>query len=129
MDSTWLETPEQKRQRLEDEVLGRKKPAQLGPSEDYKSERWRVEVEKDAKATETRIRELNERNNRGRSLMEEHKKGAGTVGREKDDDPSQRAFDREKDIGLGVKIGSKARGEMLGRAKDFGERFAGGRYL
>ena len=26
---TWTETPEQKRQRLEDEVLGRKKPAQL----------------------------------------------------------------------------------------------------
>jgi hypothetical protein len=31
-DSTlWTETPEEKRQRLEDEVMGRKKPATQGP--------------------------------------------------------------------------------------------------
>ncbi|KAL9637150.1 MAG: hypothetical protein Q9164_002386, partial [Protoblastenia rupestris] len=127
IDSTWLETPEQKRQRLEDEVLGRKKPAQLGPAEeDDKRERSRVE---EARATEARIRVFNEKSQRGGSLMAEHKKGAGEVGREKEDDPSKRAFDREKDVGLGVKIGSKARGEMLGKAMDFGGRFAGGRYL
>ncbi|KAL9124239.1 MAG: hypothetical protein Q9217_006414 [Psora testacea] len=126
VDSTWLETPEQKRQRLEDEVLGRKKPAQLGPSEDDEKDRLRA---KEARATEARIREFNERSNRGGSLMEEHMKGAKTEGREKEDDPSKRAFDREKDVGLAVKIGSKGRRELLGKAKDFGGRFAGGRYL
>ncbi|KAL9101081.1 MAG: hypothetical protein Q9163_003629 [Psora crenata] len=126
IDDTWLETPEQKRQRLEDEMLGRKKPAQFEPSDDNKRERLR-EVE--ARATEARIREYNEKSNRGGSLMEEHKKGTGMAGREKEDDPSKRAFDREKDIGLGVKIGSKARRDMLGKARNFGERFAGGGYL
>ncbi|KAK0515962.1 hypothetical protein JMJ35_001996 [Cladonia borealis] len=117
----WTETPEQKRQRLEDEVLGIRKPAQLGPSEEKRD----VRKEEEARETERRIREFNEKN-RGGSLLGEHKK----VGpKEKEDDPSKRAFDREKDIGLGGKIGHKQKREMVERAKDFGSRFAGGNYL
>ena len=71
------------------------------------------------------IREFNERN-RGGSLVSEYKKVGA---KEKEDDPSQRAFDREKDIGLGGKIGHKQKREMVERAKDFGSRFAGGSYL
>ena len=121
----WTETPEQKRQRLEDEVLGIRKPAQLGPSEEKRD----VRKEEEARETERRIREFNERNDRGGSLFSEHKKGAGGKEKEKEDDPSKRAFDREKDIGLGGKIGHKQKREMVERAKDFGSRFAGGKYL
>ena len=81
--------------------------------------------EEEARETERRIREFNEKN-RGGSLFSEHKK-AGP--KEKEDDPSKRAFDREKDIGLGGKIGHKQKREMVERAKDFGSRFAGGNYL
>ena len=86
--------------------------------------------EEEARETERRIREFNEREGRGGSLLGEFKKGKeGKKGKEKEDDPSKRAFDREKDIGLGGKIGHKAKREMVERAKDFGTRFAGGGYL
>ena len=123
ISALWTETPEQKRQRLEDEVMGVKKPALAGDGDAVSGATAANEAE--ARETERRIREYNERN-RNTSLLAEHKK----VGpKEKEDDPSARAFDREKDVGLGVKIGHAQKREMLNRAKDFGTRFAGGRYL
>lgn len=121
-NTLWTETPEEKRQRLADEVLGVKKPAQLGPAEGDRRG-------KDVQAAETRrrVEEFNERN-RGGSLYAEHKKGAAGP-REKEDDPSGRAFDREKDVGLGVKVGHKQRREMVERGKGFGDRFEGGSFL
>ncbi len=120
VNTLWTETPEQKRQRLEDEVMGVKKPAQLGP-EDKRDAR----KEQEARETQRRIQEYNERN-RSSSLYNEHKKA---VPKEKEDDPSARAFDKEKDVGLGMKVGHAQRKEMLHRAKDFGSRFSSGSYL
>lgn len=54
LDTLWTENPEQKRQRLEDEVMGVRKPAQLGP-EDKKT----GISEAEAKETQRRIREYN----------------------------------------------------------------------
>lgn len=102
--------------------MGVKKPAQLGPAENQQNER----DEQAARATARRIREYNEKN-RSASLYSEHNKTAGP--KEKEDDPSRRAFDREKDIGGGVKIGHAQKKELLTRAADFGSRFAGGKYL
>lgn len=66
--------------------------------------------------------------NRNTSLYSEHKKAA--VPKEKEeDDPSKRAFDKEKDMGGGIKIGHAQKKELLNRAADFGSRFAGGKYL
>lgn len=120
-NAIWTETPEQKRQRLADEVMGVKKPAQLGPSDDDRQKGAGAE----ARETERRIREYNEKN-RHTSLYAEHKI-AGP--KEKEDDPSARAFDKEKDVGLGMKIWHAQKREMLSRAKDFGDRFARGNYL
>ena len=119
-NTLWTETPEQKRQRLEDEVMGVKKPAQLGP--ENKTDKWK---EEEARETERRIREYNEKN-RNTSLYNEHKKA---VPKEKEDDPSARAFDKEKDMGMGIKIGHAQKRELLNKAKDFGSRFAKGNYL
>ena len=119
-NAVWTETPEQKRQRLEDEVLGVKKPAQLG-REDKRS----AKEEAEKRATDDRIREYTEKN-RGQSLYSEHKK---QVPKEKDDDPSKRAFDREKDMALGGKLGEAKKREMVKRAGDFGSRFEKGSYL
>ncbi|KAI9834802.1 MAG: hypothetical protein M1819_002888 [Sarea resinae] len=116
----WTETPEQKRKRLEDEVMGVSKPATMGPGpgpirrDDAESEE-----------TERRIREYNEKN-RGKSLYDEHKKH---VPKDAEDDPSKRAFDKEKDIRGGQKIGFTQKKEMLNRAADFGSRFAKGSFL
>ena len=118
--AVWTETPEQKRKRLEDEVMGVKKPAQLGP-ENKKSARDEAEQ----RETDNRIREYNEKY-RGQSLYKEHIK---QVPKEKADDPSARAFDREKDMALGGKLGEAQKREMVRRAGDFGSRFEKGNYL
>lgn len=119
-NTVWTETPEQKRKRLEDEVMGVKKPAQLGP-EDKRSARDEAE----RRETDRRIREYNEKN-RGQSLYKEHAK---QVPKEKADDPSARAFDREKDMALGGHLGEAKKREMVRRAGDFGSRFEKGNYL
>lgn len=48
---------------------------------------------------------------------------------EKDDDPSARAFDREKDIGGGLQINATQRRDMLKKASDFSTRFSSAKYL
>ena len=60
-NALWTETAEQKRQRLEDEVMGVRKPAQLDGDGDGAgvNKTWRSEAE--AKETERRIREYNVR--------------------------------------------------------------------
>ena len=63
---------------------------------------------------------------RGKSLYELHK---SQTPKEKEDDPSKRAFDWEKDVGGGMKIGHAQRKELLNKAADFGSRFSGGKYL
>ncbi|KAI4102590.1 MAG: hypothetical protein LQ339_004607 [Xanthoria mediterranea] len=126
IDTIWTETPEQKRQRLQDEMMGVKKPAQLVEGGEEAEGRRGREDEAERRETERRIREFNERNRGVGSLYEEHKKG---VPKKKEDDPSKRAFDKEKDMGGGMKIGHAKRKEMVGKAADFGSRFAGGKYL
>ncbi|KAL8918028.1 MAG: hypothetical protein Q9208_007626 [Pyrenodesmia sp. 3 TL-2023] len=128
VSALWTETPEQKRQRLEDEMMGVKKPAQLveGGDEDGAGGRGRGKGdERERRETERRIKEFNEKN-RGASLYTEHKK---TIPKEKEDDPSKRAFDKEKDMAMGQKIGHAKRKEMMNNAADFGSRFSGGKYL
>lgn len=126
---TWTETPEQKRQRLADEMMGVKRPAQLvdaegegGARKGGNGERRKME---EAREAERRIREFNEKN-RGGSLVAEHQKGTT---KEKEDDPSARAFDKEKDMKLGGQVGYKQKKEMFQKARDMGSRFAGGSYL
>ncbi|KAL8716719.1 MAG: hypothetical protein Q9225_005977 [Loekoesia sp. 1 TL-2023] len=124
-NALWTETPEQKRQRLEDEMMGVKKPAQLADGGGGEEAERGMGNEEERRETERRIREYNEKN-RGASLYEEHKK---LVPKDKEDDPSKRAFDKEKDMGGGMKIGHAKRKEMMSKAADFGSRFAGGKYL
>jgi len=58
--------------------------------------------------------------------MDQHKQ---TAGPEAEDDPSKRAFDREKDMGSGMRIGHTQRKEMLNKAAGFTSKFSGGSYL
>ncbi|KAI7557790.1 hypothetical protein KC346_g23171, partial [Hortaea werneckii] len=64
---------------------------------------------------------------RGPSLVEQHKKSKGASAEE--DDPSKRAFDREKDMASGGGISGAQKAEMLKKAGGFSSRFAGGSYL
>ncbi|KFX96639.1 hypothetical protein O988_05232, partial [Pseudogymnoascus sp. VKM F-3808] len=124
ISAIWTETPEEKRQRLEDEVMGRKEVATN--SGKGRGEKVPGEDEAEQAAIAKRIREYNERN-RGKSLVEEHTGRNG--GKEKEDDPSKRGFDKEKDMGLGARIGHVQKQDMLRRAGDFGDRFQKGKFL
>jgi hypothetical protein len=138
ISEVWSETPEQKRKRLENEVMGIQNPT---VNRDTSSTSTTSKAEREA--AERRIREHNvispslwklllgclsnveQEKSRGKTLYDEHQK----VNKEKDDDPSARAFDREKDIAGGLKINHTKRKEMLNRAADFGSKFSGGNYL
>ncbi|KUJ24298.1 uncharacterized protein LY89DRAFT_679461 [Mollisia scopiformis] len=125
ISAIWTETPEQKRQRLADEVLGRSSSSSSSKMASSKQPRSEEEV-----ATERRIREYNERN-RGKSLLDVRRdeQERGRVEKEEEDDPSKRGFDREKDMALGGRMGHVKKKEMLERAADFGTRFQRGKYL
>ncbi|PBP20485.1 hypothetical protein BUE80_DR008784 [Diplocarpon rosae] len=129
ISAIWTETPDEKRQRLEDEVLGRRDTATGSRGGGTKQEISK-ELEEEEQATAKRIAEYNKKN-RGKSLYEEREKLKESKGEkiEEDDDPSKRGFDREKDMALGGRLGHGQKREMLAKAADFGSRFQKGRYL
>jgi len=63
---------------------------------------------------------------RGPSLYASHSSSNKAV---EEDDPSARAFDREKDIAGGTAISATKRREMVKKAADFSSRFSEARYL
>ncbi|KAK5131314.1 hypothetical protein LTR08_001153 [Meristemomyces frigidus] len=125
--SAWSETPEQRQKRLREEVLGTATPAALGGrgAGDRGAAAAAAQKTAEEERAGVRRREAIEKT-RGPSLMETHK---GSTTKEQDDDPSARTFDREKDMGVGVKIGHSQRREMLSKAAGFSDKFAGGSFL
>ena len=125
--SIWTETAEEKLQRLQDSVLGRSGPAGAAgsTSDGPDGARAREEEERNRKIA------ASVEAKRGKSLMDEHgaKRKLQGADKEEEDDPSKRAFDREKDMALGGKIGSAQRKELLNKAANFGGRFQKGSYL
>lgn len=120
MSSAWTETPEQKLKRLQDEALGITAPTNAAPTT---SESRRNKEE------EQRARKMREKIDatRGKSLVEQHQEKG--IGKEKEDDPSKRAFDYEKDMAVGGMTTHKQRREMLNKSKGFSDRFSSGSYL
>lgn len=115
-DSSWHETPAEKQARLAREVLGIKE-IRSGPQPQHEDQ---VAAEKSKK-----MKEAIEKS-RGTTLYNEHQKSNP---REKEDDPSARAFDREKDIAGGMRINTTQRKELMKNASDFGSRFSSAKYL
>ncbi|KAF2132488.1 hypothetical protein P153DRAFT_363810 [Dothidotthia symphoricarpi CBS 119687] len=121
MSSAWTETPEQKLKRLQDEAMGIITPSNAASTSHQSSKKSRDE--------ERRARKIQEKieATRGKSLVEQHKeKGTGKV---KEDDPSKRAFDYEKDMAVIGTVNHKQRRDMLNKSKGFGDRFSGGSFL
>ncbi|KAF7195266.1 hypothetical protein HII31_03472 [Pseudocercospora fuligena] len=118
--SSWHETAEQKQKRLQDEMMGIGKPSASGPEP--------VRPSKSAKeeAAHRKIQEHVEKT-RGPSLLDQHKQSKGAEVEE--DDPSKRAFDREKDMGGSGHISSSQKRQMLNKAAGFSGKFSGGTYL
>lgn len=129
VSAEWTETPEEKRRRLADQVLGiGAQTAAAGPrlsaAEEMRREKQRAADE----LTRKRVADA-ERARRGASLMEQNRLRAGAS--DDVDDPSKRAFDYEKDVASGAAIG-RPRGGGGGAGDRFGNvesRFSGGGFL
>ncbi|GAB7332499.1 hypothetical protein MBLNU13_g04293t1 [Cladosporium sp. NU13] len=115
--SAWHETPEQKRKRLEDEMMGVSRPS---PGVTKAAPNKKPGDDAAAKALKERTDKA-----RGPSLMEQYQ---GRKPEQAEDDPSARAFDREKDMGMGG-IGRTQKKELLKQAGSFSSKFSGGSFL
>lgn len=132
--SIWTETPEEKLKRLQDAVLGRTSAfssAEAGGGGGGASElQQKRQLRDEALAADIQAR-------RGKTLLEEHqgekmkKKQAGAVARPEDeeDDPSKRAFDRDKDMAVGGRITATQRKQLIDKSANFGGRFQKGSFL
>jgi len=136
--SAWHETPEQKRKRLEDEMMGVSRPSPGVPKAAGPSKKQGDEAAARAlkERTVSVLNVLNwcigsdtdswlQEKARGPSLMDQHQ---GRKPENAEDDPSARAFDREKDMGMGG-IGRTQKKELLKQAGGFSSKFAGGSFL
>ncbi|KAF2772099.1 hypothetical protein EJ03DRAFT_212887 [Teratosphaeria nubilosa] len=119
-NSSWHETPEQKQKRLQDEMMGISKADTAASGKPARP----IKSAKD-EAAAARQTEQVERS-RGPSLMEQHKQSKGA---EAEDDPSKRAFDRDKDMASGSRISGAQKSEMLKKGGGFSSKFSGGSYL
>ncbi|EEQ85261.1 uncharacterized protein BDCG_08530 [Blastomyces dermatitidis ER-3] len=115
---TWTETAEDKRKRLEAEVLGVQAPANSTAAPTVQGSEHDVAMAK-------RVREYNEKK-RSKTLYAQHQ---SQPSKEEEDDPSARPFDKEKDIRGPTKINHAQRRELLNRSSDFNTRFSGGKFL
>lgn len=112
---SWHETPEEKLARLQREAMGVGDKPGGGKTAQTRDPR--------DDAVAKRMKEYNDKS-RGPALYASHQKS----NTEEEDDPSARAFDREKDIG-GFKINSTQRRDMVKKAADFSSRFSSAKYL
>ncbi|RDW70793.1 GPALPP motifs-containing protein 1 [Aspergillus mulundensis] len=127
VDSSWTETPEEKMRRLQDEAMGISSSsgpngAGVGTGAD----------DKKAQAMRDKVQRYNERvrGEEALSLVEDKKRKDKQKGnKEEEDDPSKRAFDKEKDMALSSSLTNAQRREMMSKAADFGSRFSKGKFL
>ncbi|KAL3481148.1 hypothetical protein BJX99DRAFT_219175 [Aspergillus californicus] len=125
IDSLWTETPEQKMRRLQDAAMGIVPSGGVGAAGGSGT----AADDKAAQAMRDKVQKYNDRVRKDESMLEEKKRKDKGKGEEKEDDPSKRAFDREKDMALSSKLTHAQRREMVGKAADFGSRFSSGKFL
>ncbi|KAJ5587949.1 uncharacterized protein N7459_003714 [Penicillium hispanicum] len=117
-DPSWVETPEERMRRLQDEVMG------VSASSDNTGESSSITNTSRAKAMEEKIKKFNDHTGKNTWLNNQ------THAREKkEDDPRARAFDREKDMALSSSISNTQRREMMNKASGYSSRFTKGDFL
>ncbi|KAI9371981.1 hypothetical protein BJX61DRAFT_509316 [Aspergillus egyptiacus] len=125
VDSSWTETPEEKMRRLQNEAMGivSSSSGAGGGGDGGAGE------DKAAQAMREKVQRYNERVRKDESLVEEKKRRDKGKEGEEEDDPSNRAFDKEKDMALSSTLTHAQRREMMSKAADFGSRFSRGKFL
>ncbi|PWY94042.1 hypothetical protein BO94DRAFT_317739 [Aspergillus sclerotioniger CBS 115572] len=125
VDVSWTETPEQKMKRLQDEVLG----VQTRPGAAVGTGDSGARGAQPSRAMQEKILRYNEEKRKGEKAEQAARDAENGKKKEEEDDPSARAFDKEKDMSLSSKITNAQRREMMNKAADFGSRFTSGKFL
>ncbi|GAA5969456.1 hypothetical protein JCM11641_008121 [Rhodosporidiobolus odoratus] len=123
----WTETPAERQQRLQDEMMGKKRKAENAPVEEESDEVRRKRVR------DRQLREEVDKHNkssRNLSLVDQHD-AAARANPQKDEDRAPTAiWDRDRDLGMGGRIMDDGkRSDIIKNAKGLGGRFGGGGYL
>ncbi|KAI5480887.1 hypothetical protein MNV49_006696 [Pseudohyphozyma bogoriensis] len=126
----WTETPAERQQRMADEMMGKKRKAEVsaggGGAEEEESDDKRRRRERDRQ-----LRDEVERHNkaaRATSLLDSHAKSKKAKGDDKDGPPG--IWDRDRDMAVGGRLMDDAkRADVVKNAKELGGRFGGGSYL
>ncbi|KAF5340569.1 hypothetical protein D9611_007467 [Ephemerocybe angulata] len=120
--SLWTETPQERQQRLEDEVMGRKRRAVdvvAGANDDPEKKRRKRE-----EAAMKRDVEEYTKKRRGPSLIDQHASAAES---KPDNEGPPAIWDHSRDMGLGGRLmDDDKRKQMLQEAKGLGDRFSSG---
>lgn len=117
VNGSWTETPEQKMNRLHNQVMGAVPPsASDNPAK-------KADESRSSEIMRERVKKYNE-GTRDRTQSANLRKPS-----EEEDDPSKRAFDREKDMALSSRISHADRRKLMDKASDFGSRFTSGKFL
>lgn len=118
LDASWVESPEERLRRLGDQVMG------VATSTDPKQQSTSTADAARAASMEEKIQKFNEQTRKKPRLESQAK-----AGKDEDDDPSIRAFDREKDMAISSRISNAQRREMVNKASDYSTRFTKGNFL
>ncbi|GAA6000718.1 GPALPP motifs-containing protein 1 [Rhodotorula paludigena] len=124
----WTETPAERQQRLEDEMLGRKRKAENAPVEDESDDARRKRLR------DLQLRAEVERHNasaRSESLVDKHTKDLKSKPKNADDEraPTQ-IWDRDSMMGVGGRLMDDGqRANAIKNAKGLGGRFSGGSFM
>nr|CAG8435401.1 12549_t:CDS:2 [Entrophospora candida] len=114
-NSLWTETPAERRERLQKEVItGQKRKRASDKDEDEEMKYTEI----DLKRAEL-VKEYNE-HHRPKSLLEQHQENYKKSKKWEKDDVSRRPFDREKDLMSRRPMDSRKRNELLGSATNLG---------
>ncbi|KAF8915561.1 hypothetical protein CPB85DRAFT_1159787, partial [Mucidula mucida] len=122
----WTETPAERRQRLADEVSGKRKRVvnaeeAISPEEALEARKKRKRDENIRKGVDEHTRKV-----RGSALVEEHTRGLAGK-KDEDDDPSKAVWDHSRDMSLGGRLMDDGkRNKMVREAKGLGDRFGTG---
>ncbi|KAJ5808936.1 hypothetical protein N7474_010205 [Penicillium riverlandense] len=115
VDASWVENPEERMKRLQNEVMGvAAAPADRQPAPSKTSQSMEEKIKK--------YKDMTDKTSRLDSSATQTRK-------EDDDDPSMRAFDREKDMAVGSRISTAQRREMVNKAGGYTSRFTKGSFL
>jgi len=124
----WTETPQERQQRLEDEVLGKRKRVELDEADEEDDESRRKRL-RDV-AMKQKVDDYNKQSRPDTLLSSHAKKKKKAKDEPKEDKDPPPIWDHARDMGLGGRLmDDSKRNDIVRGAKDLGSKFGKGTYL